>query len=78
MFHSAKACGLQLSPVEENLSLAMLQAWATFAHGAMPTNVWPEFNNQTSISMGWTIPPVILNGYHQSNCEFWDSIGYDF
>jgi len=62
---------------EQQFSLEVLEAWASFAHGTVDEIKWPQFNNSTLLSKGWDINPSIEKAYNQVNCDFWDSMGYD-
>jgi len=63
---------------EQIFSLEVLKAWANFAHGTVDETQWPQFNNETVITKVWDINPYIEKGYNQANCDFWDTMGYDW
>lgn len=56
----------------------MLRFWTDFAHDNIDNNTWPQFTESNLISYDFDIPSMLVYGYNQERCDFFDSIGYDW
>jgi carboxylesterase type B len=88
-FHpNGTSLGIQYTPAEQNLSMAMQTYFTSFAKGGVPlppsTTIdrevnWPTFNMTTQAYMKFNTPENSLEfqSYAQE-CGFFDEIGYNF
>jgi para-nitrobenzyl esterase len=79
VFHSVDNYpGFRFSQSESEFSLSLLRVWASFANASLSEQFWPLFDNTTLLSMQFDLQSSIASGYHASNCDLWDKIGYDW
>lgn len=70
--------GFQRSQKELDLSWTMLNFWTDFAHQQLNSTQWPIFTKDNQQTIEFTIPIQPNSNYDKTNCDFWDSIGYDW
>lgn len=74
--------GYYWSDSEAQLASFTSIAWGNFAQSGNPNTPtpqsvnWPAYSISSDQDMDLATPPALETGYLQSECDFWDSIGY--
>jgi len=81
VFHTAANRGYKFTHDENELSILMVGYWTNFAKELSPNhsaNDWPQFGPD-ALNLIFVTPLSAVNTKSDlgTNCEFWDSIGYD-
>ena len=86
VFNSAQigntVTGYYWSSSEAQLASFASIAWGNFANSGNPNQpntlspAWPTFSFASNQDMQLATPPSVETGYLQSECDFWDTIGY--
>jgi len=70
---------------EHHLAWQEMQYWTEFAatqfqnHTSVSELIpWPQMDPNTLESLSLDTPILVNHGFNQNNCDFWDSIGYDY
>jgi len=83
VFNTATSTGYIITPQEQELSYNMNNYWMNFVVNSNP-NIglsipveWPTYNTTDKMNINFQTPPFVESNLLNSNCNFFDSIGYN-